>query len=386
MSNTKTNKIKIVDLFSGVGGLTFGFYYKCVKNKFVRNNVFKIIFANDFDISASEAFTKNYPNIKMLNTSIENIDIDYLKDNKIDISDVDVIIGGPPCQSYSTVGKRENDDRSKMYIEYRRLLDIIKPKMFIFENVLGILSFKTDEGKKIIDIISQEFDQLGYKVEKQILNAKNYGVPQNRLRVFLVGTRKDLNLSWNFPVALESQEISLRDAINDLPPVRQKEHVENYFTQPQTSYQELMKGTSSKLNDHYCGTYGHRITSIISNLEMGESHTDINRKVNEGLLSKDLFLSSGYHNSYGRLWWDKPSSTITNNFGTPSAIRCIHPEQNRALTIREAARIQSFPDNFIFIGNKAQKSSQIGNAVPPLLAIHLASEVEKTIRGVTDGE
>lgn len=387
LNNNITNrKIKVIDLFSGVGGLTFGFYYSIYRNSFVKNDNFEILFANDYDQQASSAFTTNYPDIKMFNNSIEDITLDFLIKHEINYADTDLIIGGPPCQSYSFIGKRENDTRSKMYSEYKRMLTIIKPKMFIFENVLGILSFKLPDNSKIINHIIDEFNEIGYSVSMQVLNSLDYGVPQNRLRVFIVGIRSDTKIEWKFPLPVKERKLTLLDAISDLPQIGQNQSGENYISKPMTSYQSLMRKKSKSISEHYCGVYGDRITSIINNLGPGEAHDDINKKVDQGILPKDLYLTSGYHNSYGRLLWDKPSGTITNNFSTPSAIRCIHPNQNRALTIREAARIQSFPDWFEFFGSKTSKKTQVGNAVPPLLAICLAKQIEIAFRGNLNGE
>ena len=378
-------KIRVVDLFSGVGGLTFGFYYKNHNNSFVKNTDFEIVFANDFSEPAAKAFELNYPDIKMFNVSIEKIDTIFLKKQKIDYSDVDVIIGGPPCQSYSTIGKRKNDDRAKLYVEYMRLLDLIKPKMFIFENVLGILSFKDELGNKIIDTIFNKFNQLGYTTVLKTLNAKDFGVPENRTRVFLVGVRNNENIEWDFPKPFDSDPITLQQAIGDLPKLKPNKSALRYKCPPMNDFQFLMRKNNKNITEHFYRGYGRRITRIISKLGYGESHDDINRRVLSGDLPKSLFLTSGYNNSYGRLVWEKPCATITNNFGTPSSNRCIHPIENRALTIREAARVQSFPDFFVYYGNLTEKRKQIGNAVPPLLSIELAKCVFKAIRGNNDG-
>ena len=145
MNKLVAKKIRVVDLFSGVGGLTFGFTHRVKDNKFVKDDSFDIIFANDYSNAASTAFSLNYPDIKMINDSIENINESYLKSKQIDCSNIDVVIGGPPCQSYSTIGKRKDDERAKMYKEYFRLISIINPKLFVFENVVGILSFRDDD-------------------------------------------------------------------------------------------------------------------------------------------------------------------------------------------------------------------------------------------------
>lgn len=381
-----SSKIRIVDLFSGVGGLTFGFQYKILNNELVKNDLFEIVFANEYNPKAAEAFRLNFNDIKVFETSIENIDEKYLINEEINYKNIDIVIGGPPCQSYSTVGKRKKDNRSRMYVEYQRLLEIIKPKMFIFENVLGILSFKLEDGTNIIDEIIKKFDNIGYSVQRKILNAKDYSIPQNRKRVFLVGIRKDFGLIWKFPDSNTETFLTVSDAISDLPVIKSNESINKYSAEPITQYQRLLRSNQNELTDHFCGIYGERITQIIANLDDGESKVDINRKVLEGMLPNNLLLTSGYNNSYGRLWWDMPSSTITNNFATPSAIRCIHPHQNRALTIREAARIQSFPDWFVFVGSKADKCSQVGNAVPPLLAIALANQVIATLTEDNNGK
>ena len=132
--------IKVVDLFSGAGGLTFGFQKKISRNRFVEDNRFKVVFANEFDHSAAETFRINYPNIPLIEEDISKLDTEYLTKLSLDISDIDLVIGGPPCQSFSTVGKRQYDNRAKMYKEYRRMLSILKPKIFVFDNVLGLLT------------------------------------------------------------------------------------------------------------------------------------------------------------------------------------------------------------------------------------------------------
>ena len=141
-----------------------------------------------------------------------------------------------------------------------------------------------------------------------------------------------------------------------------------------------MRGNCVDLTDHFIGTYGDKIRTVIANVVQGEGKRYFNNLVDKGLLDRKYYLTSGYNNTYGRLWWNRPSTTITNSFGTPSALRCIHPLQDRALSTREGARLQSFPDWFCFCGNKYEKNSQVGNAVPPLLAIELAKQVKKCFK------
>lgn len=378
--------IKVVDLFSGAGGLTFGFQKVIYRNRFRDDDSFQIIFANELNFEASQSFKANFPNIKMFNDDIQTIDEEFLNNKQVDIHDVDLIIGGPPCQSFSTVGKRQYDERAKMYKEYRRLLSIIRPKMFIFENVYGLLTMKDDQNRPVIENVIESFenfrdfeDNLGYDIHTKLLNAKDYGVPQSRERVFLVGIRNDLLIKegWEFPQKKVGKPLSVSDAISDLPKLNNGEEKSFYDSKPNTKYQYLMRDGERRLTNHKNGTYGLRMLEIMKLVKQGEGKNQINKLVDEGKASKELYLTSGYRNSYGRLWWDKPSSTITNNLSTPSSLRCIHPKQNRALTSREGARLQSFPDSFQFYGSKTQVNIQIGNAVPPLLSIALADSVKR---------
>lgn len=398
--------MNIVDLFSGAGGLTFGFYYMLKNGKFERNLSNNIIFANELDPMAAKAFRINFPDINMLEMNIKDLADDSIRELLCGEA-VDVVIGGPPCQSFSTVGQRRFDDKAKLYSEYIRILNVIKPKMFLFENVKGILSmreifYKEDEngkvlkkkvvsqrtgkerevpiidhiGEKIIDLLEKDFKDAGYSIKYKLLNAVNYGVPQNRERVFIIGIRNDLQKVWTFP-ELYSEKISLRDAISDLPPLKEDEKKTEYVSAPQTSYQKLMRGDNVKLTCHFCGVYGDKIRTVIRNVKQGQGKDDFNALVEQGIIDAKYFLTSGYKNTYGRLVEDVPSTTITNNMCTPSGLRCIHYSQDRALSPREGARIQSFPDSFQFCGSRTDITRQIGNAVPPLLALAVAHQIEQ---------
>lgn len=373
--------MKIVDLFSGAGGLTFGFYYRIENNEFVRNENCDIIFANEFDKAAAEAFRTNFPDINLLEKNIKDITEEeaYLL---VGEEQVDIIVGGPPCQSFSTVGKRKYDDKARLYNEYYRMLSIIRPRMFLFENVKGMLSMKNEDGVLIIEDIQNKFatinESLGYKIQYKVLDAVDFGVPQRRERVFIIGIRKDLDIQWTFPPKINSkQNITIEEAISDLPVINTGEIVNDYGNNiPTNDYQRLMRGNNENLICHFTGLYGDKIQTIMNNVLQGEGKNYINKLVNEGVLAEKYRLTSGYKNTYGRLIANLPCTTITNNLSTPSGLRCIHYNQNRPLTPREGARIQSFPDWFKFFGNKRDVTSQIGNAVPPLLAIRLAQQIE----------
>lgn len=400
-------KFRVVDLFSGAGGLTFGFYYRLADLEFQKRENVEFVFSNEFAPQAVNAFKKNYgEDIPMIAGDICDITDDII-DQYVGDEEVDVIIGGPPCQSFSTVGQRKYDDRAKLSIQYLRILEKIKPKAFLFENVKGILSmreifYKTDEngntiyesvtkhrgevefvrqepiidhyGDLVMKKLADEFERIGYKIMYKTMLASDFGVPQNRERVFIIGIRNDLQIEWEYPKG-NGPLRTIFEAISDLPPVGEGEEAISYVDDPQNEYQQLMRLGSTKLTEHYCGVYGDKIRTVIQNVAEGEGKNDFNRKIDEGLIDRKYYLTSGYGNTYGRLERNKPSTTITNNLATPSALRCIHYEQNRALTPREGARIQSFPDWYQFEGTRTDVARQIGNAVPPLMAIAFADKL-----------
>jgi len=376
--------MRIVDLFSGAGGLTFGFYYNLIDGQFVRNENCDIVFANEFDAAAAEAFRQNFPNVNMINRDIKQLSEEEVR-GLIGDEEIDLIVGGPPCQSYSYVGKRVYDDKAKLYNEYFRMLSIIRPRMFLFENVKGMLSMKDADGKLVIDDIEEKFaninDELGYNIVYSILDAVNYGVPQHRERVFIIGIRNDLDLQWDFDnLPQEENQITLEEAISDFPIIGSGEEIFEYGDSvPINEYQRLMRGNCQNLTGHFLAVYGDKIQTIMNNVIQGEGKDYINSLVDQGILEEKYRLTSGYKNTYGRLYANQPCTTITNNMSTPSGLRCIHYEQNRALTPREGARIQSFPDWFNFYGTRREIKTQIGNAVPPLLAIRLARQLEQIL-------
>ena len=315
--------MNIIDLFSGAGGLTFGFYYRKKGNEFVRNRKNTFLFANEFDKYAADAFKKNYKDINMINS-----DIKELTDEKIvelvNNQTVDIIIGGPPCQSFSTVGQRIYDEKATLYEEYLRILRVVRPKMFLFENVTGILSmretfYKRDKdgnieyeevkneetgktkkkpivtryGRLVIEVIKEKFanidDKLGYTIVTETLNAVDYGVPENRERVFIVGIRKGLDINWSFPEKTNENKISIKEAISDLPRVSEGKKKEKYTIEPKNTYQKLMRNGSEKITQHYCGTYGEKIRIVIKNVKQGQGRNDFNELVKKGIIDeKDI--------------------------------------------------------------------------------------------------
>jgi DNA (cytosine-5)-methyltransferase 1 len=348
-------KITVMDLFSGIGGLSSGFE---------ANKNFNVVAANEILSDMAKTYSINYPSVKMYNCDIKDISMAKLKLDGI--NNIDIVIGGPPCQAFSTVGRRVlNDPRAILFKEYYRILQEVKPKVFLFENVCGILTFGE---RKLFDEIITLFLSLGYHMRYKILNAVNYGVPQERKRVILVGSK--LNCNFEYPKHTHGKNlkdiITLRDAISDLPIIGNGGSGEVYLCDPESDYQKMMRRNMKKIYDHNSTKNSQHLVDIMDALPDGGTPKDIPKK---------LRPTSGFGNTYSRLWWDKPCTTITRNFGVPSSSRCIHPKDSRALTTREGARIQSFPDDFKFYGSRASKNLQIGNAVPPILSKELAEAV-----------
>ncbi len=346
----------IIDLFSGVGGLTYGF---------TRFPEFNILAANEIEKDISIAYKLNHPEVEMLNCDIkdltEEVLIESLKDQK-----VDVIVGGPPCQSFSTLGKRKVDERANLFLQYKRVLNILQPKAFVFENVVGILSM--DKGN-FFKQIQAEFEEIGYDLQFQVLNAVNFGVPQHRERVILVGF-KDKN-PFVFPSPTHGDGlkpfVTLKDAIGDLPVLKSGEQSKLYSYDISNEFLEFVRGNSAEfVEEHTAPKNGEHLIRIMETLKDGQSKDD---------LPEYMRPKSGYGNTYAKLWWEKPSTTITRNFACPSSSRCIHPRDSRAMSIREGARLQSFPDDYKFYGSDSTKRLQIGNAVPPLLSVAIAKQI-----------
>ena len=351
----------ILDLFAGVGGLSYGFS---------KIPEFNIIAANEIERDISIAYSLNHENVKMMNADINDLSENYLKKNLGD-SKIDIIVGGPTCQSYSTLGKRQMDDRANLFKQYKRVLEILKPKAFVFENVTGILSM--DKGR-LFEKIKQEFAELGYELKHQVLDAVNYGVPQHRERVILVGIKGKNKFEYPLPTHGEGllPYVTMRDALSDLPVIKSGETADAYIKKPDNDFLRFMRTNScDKIAEHSAPKNGAHLVRIMEALKDGQSKDD---------LPESIRPKSGYGNTYAKLWWDKPSTTITRNFACPSSSRCIHPRDSRAMSIREGARLQSFPDDYKFYGSDGMKRLEIGNAVPPLLSAAIAKQMLKALQ------
>jgi len=371
---SKIKKLKVIDLFAGVGGLSYGFAH---------DNNFEIIAANEILPKMAKAYSLNHPTAKIYADDIKDFNSKRVeKDLNIKASEVDIIVGGPPCQAYSTVGKRLIDDpRGKLFQEYYRVLKEFNPKLFLFENVKGLLSM---QGGELLKNIISLFESLGYKVQYRLLNAADYGAPQIRERVIIIGSKLKNDFQYPEHTHYNPEETSvsinnklkpyltIEEAIGDLPFIKSDDESFKYALGPQNDFQKLMrKNAPDKLMDHNSPKNNDKLVKIMELLPDGGSPDD---------LPKELRPTSGFQNTYCRLWWKKPSTTITRNLSTPSSSRCIHPKAPRPLTTREGARIQCFPDDYQFYGSRGDRNLQIGNAVPTMLSNAVAKMILRNFK------
>lgn len=342
--------LKILDLFCGCGGLSLGFEMAG----------FEVKLAIDNWEDALVTYRNNRSKAKTLNADLLILDPTQV-DKKFHIKNVDVIIGGPPCQGFSVAGKRIIDDeRNKLYKSFVRFVKYCKPKAFVMENVPNILSI----GEGVVrEAIIKDFSQLGYKITYKVLLAADYGVPQNRRRAIFVGMLE--GKEFVFPEPTVKQPVTSKEAISDLP----EEGIEDggkYPLPPQTEYQSLMRRGCEKLYNHEITIHNDRTKEIIAMVPDGGNYKD---------LPVELQNTRKVHIAWTRLNSKRPSMTIdTGHF------HHFHYEYNRVPSARESARLQSFPDSFVFIGNKTSKLKQIGNAVPPLMAEVIANEIKKQLK------
>ena len=371
------NKMNIIDLFAGCGGLSLGFEMAG----------FNIPLAIEKDEWAAETYKLNHKNTKVIVGDITKlVDLNSLIDKKIS---VDGIIGGPPCQGFSLSGNRDkNDPRNSLFMEFVRFVNFYTPKFFVMENVPGILSMKTKKNKLVKDLIINEFESIGYFVRVKMLNAAEYGVPQTRQRVFFIGIRNDLKLNeeklFPKPLLFGDKQISIEDAIMDLPQISSGEGEErqNYCVDPKTDYQKWARKGSKLLYNHVAMKHTQRLIDRFAIIEFGQSVADVDSK-HQQRKRGDASTISGkvYSQNNMRPFPDRPSPTIPASFQS----NFVHPYLNRNFTAREGARLQSFPDKYVFCGKRTTMSweknlsqyQQIGNAVPPLLAKSIAKNLIK---------
>lgn len=343
------------DLFAGVGGLSEGF---------LMTGGFDIAFAVEFDKEIASAYQRNHAKTDVIAENICDIDAKSLHTK---YPQIDVIIGGPPCQGFSQKGKRLNldDPRNFLFLQYVRFVSEFKPKYFVLENVPNIITTSNGYFK---DQIVSEFEKLGYKVTYGILSASDFGVPQERRRAVFIGQLGDtLTIALPKP---DGKHTTIKEAIYDLPFIESGEGAEQseYTTEPFSDYQKELRRNCKILYNHVATKHSQK---AIEKLKM------IPKGAGKEVLPSELLTKSIYSGTWCRMIEDGLSITITTRFDTPSSGRFTHPILNRCITVREAARIQSFPDSYIFYGNKGAQMKEVGNAVPPFLARAIANEILK---------
>ena len=346
-------KPTVIDLFAGVGGLSLGFEMAG----------FEVALANEYDPSIAEAYKKNRPGTKMIVEDITKLPVEETfgpYEGKVTI-----VIGGPPCQGFSQKGMRKsiNDPRNFLFRYYFEVVENVKPEYFVIENVPNLL---TTENGYFKDEIVELFSGIGYAVSCGVLCAADFGVPQDRHRTCIMG-----KLGADEPIELpkpNGTHTTIWDAISDLSYLESGEGAEEqgYRNEPQSDYQKLLRDGSSELCNHIA-TRHSKVT--LERLKM------IAPECGKEMLPEEHHTKSIYIGTWCRMKKDGIAKTITTRYDTPSSGEFTHPYLDRAITTREAARIQSFPDTFHFYGSKSSQMKQVGNAVPPLLGKAIAERI-----------
>lgn len=352
--------LKAIELFCGCGGMGLG----------LKNAGFDVLYANDINEDAVKTYREN-----LKETIVECGDITQINPfdvkKKIKNQKIDLIVAGTPCQGFSTSGKRNpNDPRNKLFKQLIKFVNAFKPEIFVMENVSGLLTMNKG---RVFDKISKSFQEIGYYVKHDVLTASDFGIPQNRKRVFIIGTKKEIPKSKLFPKIRNKKKVSIEDAISDLAFLGLNAKADAYKTKPKSNYQKKMRVKSKKIHNHESPNHSEKIQKRFAKIPQG---VDGRRIFDKSITSKRDFY---------RMNSKKPSRTVTT---LPEDF--IHYKLNRIPTVREMARLQSFPDNFVFLGPRTTggkerikscpQYTQVGNAVPPLLAQAVFKKIANIVR------
>ena len=348
--------MNVLDLFCGCGGISLGF----------KSAGFNISGGVDIDQDSIKTFKKNFPKSKavcksLLEYSDDKILEDFGKKN------INIIVGGPPCQGFSSANRwnKENEDpRNKLFFEYLRFVELLKPKAVVIENVRGIL---TRDGGFAKERIEKLLKNLGYTVDCKVLNASDFGVPQNRLRAFFVAIRNDYNKTFDFEQLNQKPKVTVKEAIGELYDL-DKNPKNKLTAKPENKYLKYLRKENQEIHNHEIKYPAQLTQERISHVPQGGNWANI---------PPELFpnnRSNRHSSAFKRL--DEQACSVTIDTGNAHS-NYFHPLYNRIPTVREAARIQSFKDNFILEGSRTSQYRQVGNAVPPLLAKAVADELLK---------
>lgn len=361
-------KYNVIDLFSGAGGLSRGFM----------DAGFNVLLGVDFNEAALSTFKENHGNAEAMKLDLFNHDnieciYNFLIKKKIEL---DVLVGGPPCQGFSLAGKREEfDKRNVLYSAMVKAAQRLQPKVIILENVPGMLTLYNGAGAKRV---KEDFEKIGYNVtEPRILYAPEYGVPQIRRRVFFImtlSTKIKGEYQYPRPIFSEDEYITCEQAIGSLPSLEKAEdfslhQVWEYDKEPENEYEKQMRESATKIYNHTPTKHAPETVRLISLVPEGKNYKALPKSELEKRDFKYNEALTRYHSA-------RPSRTVDTGHRTH-----FHYKWNRIPTVREAARLQSFPDDFVFYGNKQEQYRQVGNAVPPILGKVVAIQVKELLDG-----
>ena len=368
-------KYSVMDLFCGTGGFAKGFTnYR---------NLFKVVYALDIDPIAAATAKANHPEAWVDTRDIRRVSPKSVSET-LGTSELDAIIGGPPCQGFSSLRPHRSssieDERNDLYMAFASFVDFFRPRVVVMENVVGLL---THNAGQTLNGVIDRFQTIGYEVDWRILNAANYGVPQKRERFIMIAARDHTGVRFPAPTHFFQGKVighrdksrmvfgesslppalTVDDAISDLPHLQSGQQAHQYDHEPVNDYQRERREGATALTLHRAANHSKKMLEVIRHAGK-----------NINAVPKHL-ITSGFTSCYSRLDGNEPSTTITVKFQSPASNKCIHPTQNRTITPREAARIQSFDDTYLFKGSITQIGAQIGNAVPPLLGRAIAGAV-----------
>jgi DNA (cytosine-5)-methyltransferase 1 len=357
--------VTVIDLFAGAGGLSVGFERAGAD----------VVCAVEASRDAAATYAANHTESVVIH---EEIDEEWQLPDRF-CNALDVLAGGPPCQGWSTLGHRgrpERRDKQRAAIGlFLRQVELVQPRAVLLENVRGL--YVAEGGARVTEIETR-LDQLGYVTAKALLRAAHYGIPQLRHRLFIVGIRSDLSRTYVFPTPSSEAPPTVRDAISDLPTLAAGGSAAEYCDAPRTDLQKRLRGETTKLLLHTAPAHPDSLLQLIRALpKEGGAIRD---------LPAHLRPKSGFYNTYARLRSDAPAPAVTSSIGRVSSGRHVHPTQDRALTPREAARLQTFVDDYVWEGGRWSIYEQIGNAVPPDLAAAVATPLVAMLGTLKQGE
>ena len=379
-----------IDIFSGAGGISLGLVAAG----------YDVLFANDIDEASGKSYERNFPKHRFASSDVRALSGQQVcKATGLHAGELDLLIGGPPCQGFSIIGARASDDpRNDLFREFLRLGKDLKPRCLVIENVPGLATL---DGGRVLTDLADAFRFLGYSMSFAELLAAQYGVPQMRWRMLFIGFRSDLDVhpSMGFPKPTYGQFgigelvpnctissgdskgfLTVRDAIGDLPPIEAGGEAASYLGHPSQPYQrEMRKGLKKELYNHYAPKLSAQNLVRLAALKAGQDWRDLpHHLLPDGMKRAKR---KDHTRRYSRMTWEGVPRSIITRFRDPKSGEYTHPEQDRTISIREAARIQSFPDRFVFEGSRSEQYDQVGNAVPPRLAEAIGREVRAVLAG-----